>query len=71
VLTPDLAWLNPNLQKALAQQVWQASAHRLRGLPAPQRYTVVVCFLFLSGFATLTLQTVLWLMALPPSFYRR
>ena len=45
VLTLDLAWLNPNLQKALAQHVWQASAHRLRGLPAPQRYTVLVCFL--------------------------
>src|SRR4029434_9910760 len=45
VLTLDLAWLNPNLQKALAQHVWQASAHRLRGLPAPQRYTVMVCFL--------------------------
>lgn len=45
VLTLELAWLNPNLQKALAQHVWQASAHRLRGLPAPQRYAVVVCFL--------------------------
>jgi hypothetical protein len=45
VLTLDLAWLNPNLQKALAQHVWQASAHRLRGLPAPQRSTVLVCFL--------------------------
>ena len=45
VLTLDLTWLNPNLQKALAQHVWQASAHRLRGLPAPQRYTVLVCFL--------------------------
>lgn len=45
VLTLDVTWLNPNLQKALAQHVWQASAHRLRGLPAPQRYTVLVCFL--------------------------
>jgi TnpA family transposase len=45
VLTLDWTWLNPNLQKALAQHVWQASAHRLRGLPAPQRYTVLVCFL--------------------------
>lgn len=45
VLTLDLAWCNPNLQKALAQHVWQASAHRLRGLPAPQCYTVLVCFL--------------------------
>jgi hypothetical protein len=45
VLTLDLAWLNPNLQKALAQHGWQASAHRLRGLPTPQRYTVLVCFL--------------------------
>jgi hypothetical protein len=45
VLTLDLAWLNANLQKALAQHVWHASAHRLRGLPAPQRYTVLVGFL--------------------------
>jgi TnpA family transposase len=45
VLALDLTWLNPNLQKALAQHVWQASAHRLRGLPVPQRYTVLVCFL--------------------------
>jgi len=45
VLTLDLTWLNPNLPKALAQHVWPASAHRLRGLPAPQRYTVLVCFL--------------------------
>jgi Tn3 transposase DDE domain-containing protein/uncharacterized protein DUF4158 len=45
VLTLDLTWLHPNLQKALAQHVWHASAHRLRGLPAPQRYTVLVCFL--------------------------
>jgi hypothetical protein len=45
VLTLDLTWRNPNLQKALAQHVWQASAHRLRGLPAPQRSTVLVCFL--------------------------
>jgi hypothetical protein len=45
VLTLDLTWLNANLQKALAQHVWHASAHRLRGLPAPQRYTVLVCFL--------------------------
>jgi TnpA family transposase len=45
VLTLDLAWCNPNLQKALAQHVWQSRAHRLRGLPAPQRYTVLVCFL--------------------------
>jgi len=45
VRTLALPWLNPNLQKALAQHVWQARAHRLRGLPAPQRYTVLVCFL--------------------------
>jgi hypothetical protein len=45
VLTLDLAWLNANLQTALAQHVWHASAHRLRGLPAPQRSTVLVCFL--------------------------
>jgi hypothetical protein len=44
-LTLDLAWLHPNLQKALAQHVWQTIAHRLRGLPAPQHYTVLVCFL--------------------------
>jgi hypothetical protein len=45
VLTLDLSWLNPNLQKALARQAWQASAHRLRLLHAPQRYTILVCFL--------------------------
>jgi hypothetical protein len=45
VLTLDLAWLNQNLQKALARQVTQASAHRLRALAAPQRYTALVCFL--------------------------
>jgi Domain of unknown function (DUF4158) len=45
VLPLDLSWLNQNLQKALARQVVQASAHRLRLLPAPQRYTGLVCFL--------------------------
>jgi hypothetical protein len=45
LLTLDLSWLNSNLQKAFAQQAWQASAHRLRSLPAPHRYTVLVCFL--------------------------
>jgi hypothetical protein len=45
VLTLDLSWLNANLQKALAQQAWQASAHRLRLLHAHQRYTVLVCCL--------------------------
>jgi hypothetical protein len=44
-LTLDLTWLQPNLPKALAQHVWPARAHRLRGLPAPQRSTVLVCFL--------------------------
>jgi hypothetical protein len=45
VLTLDLSWLNPNLQKGLARQAWQVSADRLRLLQAPQRYTVLVCFL--------------------------
>jgi TnpA family transposase len=45
VLSLDLSWLNQNLQKALARQVAQASAHRLRLLSAPQRYTGLVCFL--------------------------
>lgn len=45
VLALDLSWLNNNLQKALARHASQASAHRLRLLPAPQRYTVLVCFL--------------------------
>lgn len=45
VLTLDLSWLNPNLQKALARHAWQASAYRLRLLHAPQRYTALVCFL--------------------------
>jgi TnpA family transposase len=41
----DLSWLNNNLQKTLAQYAWQSSAYRLRQLQAPQRYTVLVCFL--------------------------
>ena len=45
VLPLDLSWLNQNLQKALARQVAQARAHRLRLLSAPQRYTGLVCFL--------------------------
>ena len=45
VLTLDLPWRNATLHKALAQHGWHASAHRRRGLPAPQRYTVRVCFL--------------------------
>src|SRR5215510_7813661 len=45
VLSLDLAWLNNNLQTTFARQVAQASASRLRGLLAPQRYTLVVCFL--------------------------
>ena len=45
VLGLDLSWLNPNLQKTLAHQAWQASASRLRRRPAPQRYTVLICLL--------------------------
>jgi len=45
VLALDLSWLNNNLQTTFARQVAQASAYRLRGLLAPQRYTLLVCFL--------------------------
>jgi hypothetical protein len=45
VLALDLSWLNNNLQTTLARQVSQASAYRLRELFAPQRYTLLVCFL--------------------------
>lgn len=45
VLALELSWLNNNLQKVLTRQADQASAYRLRGMPAPQRYTVLVCFL--------------------------
>jgi Domain of unknown function (DUF4158) len=45
VLTLDLAWLNNNLQKALARHAAQASVQRLRLLEVLQRYTVLVCFL--------------------------
>src|SRR5262249_25152503 len=45
VLALDLTWLNNNLQKALARHAAQASVQRLRCLDAPQRYTVLVCFL--------------------------
>jgi hypothetical protein len=45
ILALDLTWLNNNLQKALARHTVQASVQRLRILEAPQRYTVIVCFL--------------------------
>jgi len=45
VLALDLSWLNNNLQTTFARQVAQASAYRLRELLAPQRYTLLVCFL--------------------------
>jgi TnpA family transposase len=45
VLGLELSWLNPNLQKTLAQHAWQSSAYRLRQRLAPQRYTILVCFL--------------------------
>ena len=45
VLGLELSWLNNNVQKALAQHAWQSSAYRLRQLQAPQRSTVLVCFL--------------------------
>ena len=45
ILAFDLAWLNNNFQKALARRARHASAHRLRELQAPHRYTVLVCFL--------------------------
>jgi TnpA family transposase len=53
VLALDLAWLNNNLQRALARHAAQASAQRLRLLEAPQRYTVVVCFLMQTYHETL------------------
>src|SRR5439155_17964853 len=45
VLALDLSCLNNNLQTTFARQVAQASAYRLRELLAPQRYTLLVCFL--------------------------
>ncbi|MEE9146329.1 MAG: Tn3 family transposase, partial [Candidatus Tectomicrobia bacterium] len=45
VLDLNLSWLNNNLQKTLAQHAWQSSTYRVRQLQAPQRYTVLVCFL--------------------------
>jgi hypothetical protein len=53
VLALDLTWLNNNLQKALARHAAQASAPRLRLLEAPQRYTVLVCFLMQTYHETL------------------
>ena len=53
VLTLDLMWLNNNLQKALARHAAQASVQRLRLLDAPQRYTVLVCFLMQTYHETL------------------
>lgn len=45
VLALDLAWLTTTFQNVLTRQAQQASAARLRGLPAPQRSPVLVCFL--------------------------
>jgi hypothetical protein len=53
VLALDLTWLNNNLQKALARHAAQASVQRLRLLEAPQRYTVLVCFLMQTYHETL------------------
>jgi hypothetical protein len=53
VLALDLTWLNNNLQKALARHAAQASVSRLRLLDAPQRYTVLVCFLMQTYHETL------------------
>src|SRR6266571_4953387 len=53
VLALDLTWLNNNLQKALARHAAQASVQRLRLLDAPQRYTVLVCFLMQTYHETL------------------
>jgi hypothetical protein len=53
VLALDLTWLNNNLQKALARHAAQASAQRLRLLEAPQRSTVLVCFLMQTYHETL------------------
>jgi len=53
VLVLDLTWLNNNLQKALARHAAQASVQRLRLLDAPQRYTVLVCFLMQTYHETL------------------
>jgi len=53
VLALALTWLNNNLQKALARHAAQASVQRLRLLDAPQRYTVLVCFLMQTYHETL------------------
>ncbi len=45
VMALDLSWLNNNLQKVLSRQAHTASVYLLRGLPAAQRYTTLVCFL--------------------------
>jgi TnpA family transposase len=45
VMRLDLSWLNNNFQRVLTRQAHQSSVYRLRGLPAPQRYTVLVAFL--------------------------
>jgi len=71
VLTLDLTWLNPNLPKALAQHVWPASAHRLRGLPAPQRYTVLVCFLIQTYRDTLDQLVEMRIFKVTPDFIER
>lgn len=70
VLTCDLTWLNNNLQKALARHVAPASAARLRLLEAPQRYTMLVCFLIQTYHETLD-QLVEMYDKLIPATYRR
>jgi len=48
VLEIDLAWLNPNYQRALFHQVRKATAARLRKLSLPHRHAALVCFLWQS-----------------------
>lgn len=44
-LSIDLSWLRASLRKALARRVRYSSAHRLRELRAPRRYTALIAFL--------------------------
>ncbi len=41
-----ICWINPNYQRTLFHHVRNASADRLRDMPAPRRYLALVCYLY-------------------------
>ena len=45
MLDVDLAWLNNNYQRSLSKYARKCTAHKLREIEPPHRYTALVCFL--------------------------